>query len=184
MALPIIETARLLLRPYTHEDLEALHRLWTDSEVRRYLWDNVIISKERAASFLQDSIACFERHGFGQWAVYDKAKDTLIGFCGFRFLDDSPEIEILYGMAPAYWGQGLTTEAARAVLRYGFDVLAFTRVVADADPPNVASFRIMEKLGMRYEGRKRRHNVEVIAYAIAQKDFQPGAAYYQVYHTP
>jgi ribosomal-protein-alanine N-acetyltransferase len=180
MALPLLETPRLLLRPSAHADLDALHRLWTDPKVRRYLWDNVIIPKERTASFLQESVECFERHGFGQWTVCFRGYDSLIGFCGFRFLDNTPEIEILYGMAPAYWGQGLATEAAAAVLRYGFDVLRFTRVVADADPPNVASFRVMEKLGMRYTRRGYRHNVEVITYTLARADFQPQEAWYQV----
>lgn len=83
-------------------------------------------------------------------------------------------------MAPAYWGQGLTTEAARAALWYGFDVLGFACVVADADPPNLASFRVIEKLGMRYANRGFRHNVEVITYTLARKDFQPPDVSYQV----
>jgi RimJ/RimL family protein N-acetyltransferase len=68
------------------------------------------------------------------------------------------------------------------VLRYGFDVLGLPQVVADADPPNVASFRVMEKLGMRYASRGYRHDVEVITYAITCKDFQPDAGSYRVYY--
>jgi ribosomal-protein-alanine N-acetyltransferase len=183
MALPHIETTRLLLRPSTHDDLDALHHLWIDPDVRRYLWDNHIISQERAASVLQESITCFTRYGFGLWMVCFRGHQTLIGFCGFRFLDATPAIELLYGLAPTSWGQGLTTEAAQAVLRYGFDVLGFPRVVADAEPPNVASFRVMEKLGMRYASRGYRHNVEVITYTLACKDFQPDVGGYRVYYS-
>jgi ribosomal-protein-alanine N-acetyltransferase len=182
MALPFIETTRLLLRPSTHDDLDALHHLWIDPDVRRYLWDNHIISKERAASVLQDSVTCFTRHGFGLWIVCFRGHQTLIGFCGFRFLDATTVVELLYGLAPAYWGQGLTTEAATAVLRYGFDVLGLPQVVADADPPNVASFRVMEKLGMQYASRGYRHNVEVITYTVACDDMQPDVGGYRVYY--
>jgi ribosomal-protein-alanine N-acetyltransferase len=76
---------------------------------------------------------------------------ALAGFCGFRYIDDSPDIELLYGLLPDYWGQGLATEAARAVLEYGFDAVQFRRIYARTDVPNRASVRVMERLGMKFE---------------------------------
>jgi RimJ/RimL family protein N-acetyltransferase len=70
-----IHTPRLRLRPYRVEDVDDLYRLWTNPEVRRYLWDDVIISREQAASVVRASIACFEIHGFGQWVYCPEAED-------------------------------------------------------------------------------------------------------------
>lgn len=168
-----IETRRLRLSPYGLGDVDDLHRLWTHPEVRRYLWDNTVISQERAASVVQESIACFEAHGFGQWVVRPRIGETLIGFCGFRFFGERQKVELLYGITPAYWGRGLAPEAAGAVLRFGFEECGFDRVYAGADPPNAASFRVMEKLGMRLVGRRHVDGLEAIYYELTRETFEP-----------
>src|SRR5262249_49467004 len=116
-----IDTARLRLRPYRESDLDALHALWTDPQVRRYLWDDAVIERRLAAEVMRASIASTDALGFGHWAVCRGNGGALIGFCGFRPLDDSADIELLYGLAPPHWGRGLATEAARAMLRFGFE---------------------------------------------------------------
>jgi RimJ/RimL family protein N-acetyltransferase len=81
----------------------------------------------------------------------------------FRFLDDTPEIELLYGISMPYWGMGLATEAARAAVRYGFEEVGLDRIVGIADRENIASRRVLEKIGMRleqhtsHEGRDETH---------------------------
>jgi [ribosomal protein S5]-alanine N-acetyltransferase len=175
---PEIQSARL--RPYRAEDVDYLHRLWTDPQVRKYLWDNVVISREHAASVVHESIACFETHGFGQWVLLSRSKESLIGFCGFRFFGEPREIELLYGITPAYWGQGMATEAARAALRYGFEECGFERVYAGADPPNAASFRVMEKLGMSFSRHTHTNGVEVIYYVLSRGEFEPDDSVYRV----
>lgn len=95
-----IEIARLRLRPPVPDDLDAVHRLRTGPEVRKYLWDGEIISREGAASVLAGDVECFERHGFGIRAVLCTENQEMIGFCGLRFPDDTPDIELLYGFAP------------------------------------------------------------------------------------
>jgi ribosomal-protein-alanine N-acetyltransferase len=169
-----IHAPRVRLRPYTLEDVDDLYRLWTDPEVRRYLWDDVLISREQAASVVRASIACFETRGFGQWVVLPRSGERLIGFCGFRLFGDPPDeqIELLYGVAPAYWGQGLATEAARAALRFGFEECGFDRVYAGADPPNAASFRVMEKLGMSFSRRTHINGIEAIYYVLSREAFE------------
>ena len=178
MNFPQIETARLRLRPWRAEDVDDLHRLWTHPEVRRYLWDDLIITPEQAAEVISSSLACFEEHGFGQWVISPKAEAAVIGFCGFRFFGDPPEVEILYGVDPTHWGQGLATEAARAVLRYGFEEPGLDRIYAGADPPNTASFRVMEKAGLRFDKRTRVHHLEAIYYVISREAFRPADPVY------
>jgi RimJ/RimL family protein N-acetyltransferase len=177
-----IHTPRVRLRSYVLADVDDLYRLWTDPEVRRYLWDDVVISRERAASVVRASIACFEIHGFGQWVVLPRSGGRLIGFCGFRLLGDPPDeqIELVYGVAPAYWGQGLATEAARAALRFGFEECGFDRVYAGADLPNAASFRVMEKLGMIFSRRTHMNGIEAIYYVLSREAFEPDGSFYRV----
>jgi len=166
-----LETARLLLRPCTLADLDALHGLWTDPEVRRYLWDDRVISRKQAETRLRSSLESFHTRGFGLWLAHRTGEEAIVGFCGLFGTDDPPEVELLYGLAPSAWGQGLATEAARAVLRYGFEELGLVRIAAGADVPNVASLRVLEKLGMTFTRRMRTEYGEVVYFALSQEAF-------------
>jgi [ribosomal protein S5]-alanine N-acetyltransferase len=173
-----IETARLRLRPLVPEDLDAIHSIWVEPEVRRYLWDDEQISRERAEAVLAGSSESFGSDGFGIWAVIHKENEELIGFCGFRFLDDTPEIELLYGISTPHWGMGLATEAAGAAIRYGFEEVGFERVLGIADTENTASRRVLEKVGMKSQGRVSHEGRDETHYAIRRKEFQPDNAFY------
>jgi RimJ/RimL family protein N-acetyltransferase len=173
----MIETERLILRRFTPDDVEELLALRTDPEVRRYLGDQ---SRERVEQRLLYYISHYEPHGFGVWGVVSKATGALIGWCGLLFLDGTDEVEVGYGVAREYWGQGLMTEAARASLRYGFERAGLKRIVAIAIPENTASRRVMEKLGMRYEKEARFYDHDVVYYAISRDEFRPGDSYFVV----
>jgi ribosomal-protein-alanine N-acetyltransferase len=150
--LPDLESARLRLRPFRREQVADLHRLWTDPDVRRYLWDDRVISMAEAAEVVEAMLELDATHGLGMWALFRKEDGPtadLIGFCGFRFVGDSTVVELLYGLLPSCWGQGLATEAARAALAYAFETRGLDRVVASADAPNAPSLRVMQRLGMR-----------------------------------
>ncbi len=175
-----IETARLRLRPYTRNDLDALHRLWTDPDVRRYLFDDKILTREWVAAEIEHSLASFETRGFGQWAALLKGHDVLIGFCCYRFVHEPPELQLLYGLAPAYWGRGLAPEAAHAIIRFGFDERGFDEIIASADAPNEASVRVMEKAGMTFQKHVLLDGLDTIYYAIAREDFEADDAFYRV----
>ena len=153
MNAPCIETARLFLQPYTRDNLDALHRLWTDPDVRRYLFDDEIMERAWVAAEIEHNLACFETQGFGQWAMFLKGHDALIGFCGYRSFLDPPEVQLLYGLAPKQWGQGFAPEAARAIIRYGFETLGFDKIIASTDAPNEASLRVMKKVGKTFQKR-------------------------------
>jgi ribosomal-protein-alanine N-acetyltransferase len=171
-SLPELETDRLRLRPLAPGDLDAMHRIWADPEVRRYLWDREEVSREVAAGVISDSAACFEERGFGLWVVIDKEIVEPIGFCGIWRFEGRPGFELAYGLSPAHWGKGLATEAARAAIRYGFEDLGFERIAASADTPNFASLRVMQKAGMTYEKREVRGDQDTTYYAISRQDFR------------
>jgi ribosomal-protein-alanine N-acetyltransferase len=174
-----IETARLRMRPLVLDDIDALHAHWTDPQVRKYLWDDIIIPREQVVEVIESSLTSFAMNDFGFWAVFPKENVELIGFCGFRFFSEPPEIEMLYSIAPKYSRQGLATEASKAMLRFGFEEKKLDRIYAGADPPNAASFRVMEKCGMTFAKRIWLNNLEAVYYVITKEAFQPGDAFYK-----
>ncbi len=143
----LLETERLHLRPCGVEDVDLLQELWTEPEVRRFLFDDRQPSLEQARSFVDDSLANFEQHGYGLWLVFERKTDLLAGFSGLLGRSPGPP-SLIFGTRPARWGRGYATEGASAVLRYAADVLRVGRLVADVDEPNEASIRVLEKLGM------------------------------------
>lgn len=160
------------MRPLSPDDLESVHRLWTDPGVRRYLWDGEVIPLEKARTMLLRSVESFEQHGFGLWAITRKGSEDLIGFCGFWPAgEDGRGAELLYGLATPCWGEGLATEAARATIRYGFEEIGLDRIVAGADTENTASLRVMEKAGMVRDGRDLRNGQNLTFYALSREAF-------------
>lgn len=84
----------------------------------------------------------------GRWLAFARVDDCFVGFAGL-LPSDEESANLLYGVRPEFRGRGYATEAARRVLTYGLSSLALTKVRADVDQPNVASVRVLEKLGMR-----------------------------------
>ena len=168
----IIETARLRLRPFRPQDVDELHKLFVEPGVRRFLWDDEVIPKERAGSVIETSVSSFETRGFGLWAVSLLTEDALIGFCGFWFFHDPPKLELLYGLSEGYWNRGLATEAARAMLGYGFERLGFERIEASTDAAHVASQRVMLKAGMTFWKRECTNGLDTVYYAATREAFR------------
>ena len=178
----ILTTERLQLRPLAADDLDAFHRLCAQPGVRRYLFDDDIISRDVAAEIVQTSAAYFADNGYGLWAmrrrdgvtVEEKGEEEIRGACGFWFFHEPPEFELLYLLSEDYWGQGLAVEAARAVMNYGFEKLGFDRIQASTDAPNSASIRVMEKLGMSFLRRRAADSadaLDTIFYAVTSQAF-------------
>ncbi len=176
-----IETERLRLRMFLPEDAEPVYRIWNNPEVVKYIDPNWKPSLDDARAAMTRLVQHWREKGFGQWAVILKDEDRLIGYVGFKLLEQKgPEIELLYGLDMPYWNKGLTTEAAHAALRYIYDHTNLDRIVAVANPENTGSWRVMEKLGMKYEGMAHHYNVDLVFYAISRDDFKHGDETYVV----
>jgi ribosomal-protein-alanine N-acetyltransferase len=121
---------------------------------------------------LTQFMAHWAQHTFGVWAVTDKTTGTLLGQCGLRFLPELNEVEVLYLLARACWGQGLTPEAAQAALTYGFGQAHLERIIALTRPENTASRRVMEKLGMQYEKNLHIFHLDAVYYAVTRDAWQ------------
>jgi len=163
-----LATARLTLRPCTTADVDALHALWTDAAVRRWLWDDVVIDRATAAEVVAASAASFAAHGYGQWCVEIRDAPGLIGFAGLREVEGESDVEVLYGFQPSQWGRGFADEAARAVLAHGFESARLERIVGRTDTPNRRSVRVLARLGMRFEGERLVNDRPTVHYAITR----------------
>jgi [ribosomal protein S5]-alanine N-acetyltransferase len=148
-----IETERLLIRPFTLDDAEALHAVWGDPASERFTagGGRTPATVAETKSFLARIVADQEKHGFASSAVIEKETGRLIGDCGIFVSPDQPELELAYGFARDRWGLGYATEAAAACVRAGFEQLDVDRIVADVDVTNRASIRVLEKLGFELE---------------------------------
>ena len=134
------------------EDLQLAHDLWTNADVRRFLFDDRVISVDETRALIEANLKNFDEHGYGLWLAFSPETGTLAGFAGFiSSSDESPNL--VYGVHSEFCGNGLATEAANAVLDYAFETLALSSVKADVDEPNAVSVRILEKLGMSQVGR-------------------------------
>ncbi len=149
---PILETGRLVLRPLSADDVDSLHRISNEPNVRLYLWDDEPVSEATIKSLIAQSDRMFSKEKIGAFGVRMHGREDLLGFCGFVRLEGMEESELWYELTQMVWGRGLATEAARACVRYAFEEVGMERVIADADAPNTASLRVIEKLSMKYFG--------------------------------
>jgi GrpB-like predicted nucleotidyltransferase (UPF0157 family) len=168
-----IETERLLLRPKMLEDLPFMNRLFSDPAVTRYLGDGKPRSLERVRQMLLAHMEHERVYGFSLWLACERAGGEPVGDCGLMPLDGGPEVEVGYRFVPAVWGRGYATEGAAAALRHGFDVAGLEEIVAVAKPENRASRRVMEKIGMTYEGRCVYYQSDVVRYGIRRTAAEP-----------
>jgi len=170
---PLIETDRLRLRLFQPQDLDELASMFSDERVMRYVADGKPTGRDVAQKALTSVIDHWRRHGFGRWAAEDKETRQFVGFGGLRSLFGMPEV--VYHLAPAYWGKGLATELGQASLRYGFEEHRFEKIVAIAKPENAASIRVMEKLGMHYEMNTSYYDIDVVQYTLGREEYKPTA---------
>jgi len=149
-----IETPRLILRPWRDSDLEPLAELNSDPEVMRHF--AAPLTRAESDAFAQRQSICLAAHGFCFWAVEAPGIAPLIGAVGLapvRFQAHfTPAVEIGWRLARPYWGRGLATEAARAALADGFGRAKLDEIVAFTATTNLASVRVMRRIGMRPDG--------------------------------
>jgi ribosomal-protein-alanine N-acetyltransferase len=159
------ETERLLLRPLAPSDLDDLFALYRQPELMQYITGkprSYEMTRERLRAHLTDHI----HYGFGYCAAILKADGRMIGRCGLEPVERPGGVQgnIGWMFARAYWGRGLATESAVAMLPYGFDRLGLQRIYATADHRNVASIRVMQKIGMRFV----RSNARGVEYEVCR----------------
>ena len=149
----ILETDRLVLRHLELDDLESLYALYRDPEIRRYFPEGTLTrdeTREELEWFLDGHP---EHPELGLWATIHKPSGRFIGRCGLLpwTIDDRQEVEVAYLLAREFWGQGLATEAASAIVDHAFERLSLSRLICLIDSANQASIGVAERIGMTFE---------------------------------
>jgi len=151
----ILETERLLLRRLIMDDLNDLFALYSDPEIRRYFPEGVLNLEETKEELEWHMNGHPEHPELGLWATIHKETGKFIGRCGLLpwNIDGKLEVEIAYLLDKTFWGRGLATEAAQAILDYGFEKLNLPRLICLIDPENIASQNVAKRIGMTLERR-------------------------------
>lgn len=148
-----IETERLVIRPWEPQDRDGFRALAQNPVVMRYITNGVPLTEEQIDAALARQAAHLETLGHCMGALIEKATGRLVGTVGAQPLGTTGELELGWWLDPAVWGRGYATEAVGAVLRFVFDTLGRDCALAIIDPPNEASKRVAERIGMRLVGR-------------------------------
>lgn len=146
----VVETERLLLRHLVMTDLSDLVGLYGDPKVRRHFPEGTLTHQQTREELEWMIDVHYIRHGYGLWATVLKQTGAFIGRCGLLAwqIDGRTEVEVAYLLDSAHWGQGLATEAARAIVGHAFETLPVDRLICMLDPENGASRRVAIKTGM------------------------------------
>lgn len=145
-----IETERTIMRHLTIDDAGDFYALNLDQEVIKYTGDQAFESKQAAKTFLTNYDQ-YERYGVGRLAVIDKKTLKFIGWCGLKYSLDKDEYDIGFRFYRKYWNKGYATETATKIIEFGFKELKLTKIVGRAMKENIASIKVMEKIGMKFK---------------------------------
>jgi len=189
MPAPRLESPRLVMREFTPADVAPYAATIADPEVMRFMGSGWRYRLKRGMAGVLASVSHaearidlrrirqhWERHGWGEWAVEERAGGELAGRVGFKyhpdFTADSSHVEIGWLLARRFWGRGYATEAAGMALAEGFGRLGLERVVSISAPANERSIGVMRDLGMTEAGRTRWHGLDVIWTAIDRSSWE------------
>lgn len=174
-----LETDRLILRRFVKADAESVYKNWaSDDEVTKYLTWETHKSAEDSARYVDFCLDGYKNADFYQWAIELKETGETGGNVSVVRITEDGAAELGWVLGRALWGRGIVPEAAEEVMRFLFDEVGFSRIYAEHDIENVKSGRVMQKIGMAYEGvlREARKNnrgvVDVAVYGLAKENFR------------
>ena len=153
----IFETERLKARHLEPGDLSALLEVYGDEDAMRWVGEGRAITEAECVQWLDVTANNYRQRGYGMAALVDRESGDVVGFCGLVHPGGQAEAEIKYALKRKWWGLGLASEAAAAMLRYGARVHGLQKIIATTAPENTASHRVLEKAGM-VRGELRRND--------------------------
>jgi RimJ/RimL family protein N-acetyltransferase len=171
--LPVLDTPRLLLRPFRPADADAYAAMCADPEVMRYLSPGgEPLSREDAWRQLAMFCGHWQLRGFGTWAVEHRGSGRFAGRIGLHFPEGWPDRELGWTLVRAFWGQGLATEGARAAAEFAFRQLGWKHLISLMLPRNERSIRVAERLGAKPAGRLLVREVEHLVYRLDSREWR------------
>ena len=168
-----IETPRLLLRPFQPTDNDAAFTWFGDPVVMKF----TVTGPDKSIEETQRRLAHFDEHqrthGFSKWIILGADSATAIGDSGLLVMEEYGWIDLGFRLARQHWGKGLATEAARAWVHVAFDELHIQRLGAFVHPENIASIRVLDKLGFHAERRDTVMGMDSIVFSLDANSFNP-----------
>jgi RimJ/RimL family protein N-acetyltransferase len=164
MSIPTVKTSRLVLRPFTVEDAIPLHQILSTPGVLQYYPRSDPPDLGRVKRLIQAQLDHWDEHGYGWWAVETESENTFIGWSGLQYLPETDEIEIGYLFSKPYWGKGLATESAKEGIEFGFNQLEIEVIVGIVHPENIASQRVLGKIGLEFQEKAKYFGMECFKY--------------------
>jgi [ribosomal protein S5]-alanine N-acetyltransferase len=147
----IFQTPGLILRRITEADAPLIFALNSSPDVLKYLHEPGLKDEADARRVITDIILPqYSLYNLGRWAIQIKENGAFAGWCGLKYRPELEEIDLGYRLMRQYWGHGYATEAAAHTLRYGQDVLNLETITGRAHVDNIASWTVLEKIGMQY----------------------------------
>lgn len=168
----LLLTKRLQLAPITHQDAGEFHQLLSHPRVRKYLCDDHVLLLSQVEQMVSQSIAALNDNQYGLWVSRFVGEAAIVGFCGYWTFFEPSQIQLMYGVSPMYWAQGLAVEMGQKMLDYGFQVHGFETIWASADVPNQASIYVMQRLGMKFAKQEIVEGQELIFYQLGREDWR------------
>ena len=166
-----IKTDRLNLRHFKREDLETYSVIMGDNQIARCFPKGDSYTRKESKKSFNNILSHWMKYGFGLWAVTKTENDQVFGRCGLNYILESSEVELDFVISKNYWNQGYATEASEAVIYYGFKILYLDRIIALSKPENIASLRVIKKIGMKYIGNVEYWNIPCIKYEMLRTDY-------------
>lgn len=175
---PTFETKRLTLRSICIDDVDDIFEFSSDPEVAHHMTWEVNRTKSETLFFINFVLGGYKTGTSADWAIVEKVSQKVIGTCSFVDWSNEHRNAVLgYVINRAYWGNGYATEAVNELLKYGFNILQLHRIEAHCDIDNLASEKVMKKLGMSFEGLLRQNQYtkrtfrDTKIYGILQEDY-------------
>lgn len=163
LAITILKTKRLTLREFELSDAKSLYELNSDPEVIKYTGDPPFKNIEEAKEFILN-YNHYKKYGFGRWAVILNSTNEFIGWCGIKYTKEKDEHDIGFRFFRKYWGHGYASESAAACVDYAYNTLNIKKLYGRAMKENIASIRVLEKIGMKYSHDFKFDNTDGVVY--------------------
>jgi len=161
-----LETERLVLRMFRPGDFEPYALMCADPDVTRYLGDGRPLTRQETWRQMAMILGHWRLRRYGLWAVEERATGAFMGRIGLFNPEGWPALEIGWVLGQPYWGRGYATEGARRVLEHAFTDLGIAHLISLIHPDNVASIRVAERIGERFEGHTLLFGRQVLVYGI------------------
>ena len=148
----ILQKIHLYFREFAENDMQLLFELNSNPNVIKYVHEPTPALENVSEILRVNILPQYKLYCHGRWVVHLKTNNEFIGWCGLKYIKEENEIDLGYRFKEAYWNKGFGFEAAKATIDYGFAVLKMKRITATVLQENIASWKVMEKCGMKYIG--------------------------------